>query len=80
MFNFFLRKTDSQIQLDVMTELKWDPSVTSTLIQVTSLDGMVTLEGSVPRFPEKIRAEQAARRVSGVLAVADEITVEMYVQ
>ena len=76
MFNFF-DKTDTKIQQDVMNELKWDPSVTSTQISVTAKDGIVTLRGSVPHYFEKSTAEEAAQRVGGVKAIADEIEVDM---
>jgi osmotically-inducible protein OsmY len=76
MFNFFDKK-DSQIQHDVMNELKWDPSVTSTQISVTAKNGIVTLHGSVPHFVEKSMAENAAQRVGGVRAVTDEIEVNL---
>lgn len=76
MFNSF-KKTDSQIQHDVMNELKWDPRVTHAKISATANDGIVTLRGSVPHHLEKVIAEQAARRVGGVRAVADEIEVKL---
>ena len=76
MFNFFT-KTDSQIQIDVMKELKSDPSVTSSDIAVTAQEGVVTLRGSVPHFAEKHSAEKATQRVGGVRAVADEIEVKL---
>ncbi|MBY0554727.1 BON domain-containing protein [bacterium] len=75
MFNIF-NKTDSQVKQDVLNELLWDPSITSTHIKVLSKDGIVTLNGTVPHFVEKLAAEQAARRVGGVKAVADEIEVK----
>ena len=76
MFNFF-QKTDSQIQRDVINELKWDPSVVDSQINVTSKDGVITLRGSVPHYFDKSMAEEAAERVGGVRAVADEIEVDM---
>jgi osmotically-inducible protein OsmY len=76
MFNFF-EKTDLQIQQDVINEIKWDPSVTAAQLSVTSNDGIVTLRGSVPHYFEKLKAEEAAQRVGGVRAVADEISVTM---
>ncbi len=77
MFNLF-EKTDSQIQKDVKSELKWDPSVADSQITVTASDGIVTLRGSVPHYFEKRTAEKAAQRVGGVRAVADEIGVELF--
>lgn len=76
MFGFF-EKSDSQIQKDVMSELRWDPSVTPFRISVTANDGIVTLRGSVPHYHEKATAEQAAQRIKGVRAVADEIKVDL---
>ena len=76
MFNLF-KKTDSEIQNDVRTELRWDPSVADSNIKVTASDGIVTLRGNVPHFFEKRTAEEAAQRVGGVRAVADEIEVNI---
>lgn len=70
-------KTDSQLQADVLEELKWEPSVTATHIGVAVKDGIVTLTGHVPSFGEKWGAEKAAKRVSGVKAVANEIDVKL---
>jgi len=76
MFDLFAKK-DSQIQKDVMKELKWDPLITPSDIDVSAKDGIVTLRGSVPHYFEKIMAEEAAQRVGGVRAVADEIEVNL---
>jgi len=76
MYNLFDKK-DTQIQEDVINELKWDPSVTATEISATSHDGIVTLRGTVPHYFEKLSAEEAAQRVGGVRAVADEIEVNI---
>jgi hypothetical protein len=38
--------------------------------------GTVTLSGTVPTFADKLAAEQVARRVAGVQAVAEEIKVK----
>jgi osmotically-inducible protein OsmY len=75
MFNFF-NKTDSDVKRDVINELTWDPSVNSTDVKVSTQDGIVTLRGTVPHFIEKLAAEQAAARVGGVKAVADELDVK----
>jgi osmotically-inducible protein OsmY len=69
-------KRDSQLQTDVMDELKWEPSVTANEIGVSVADGVVTLTGTVPTFAEKKAAERAAQRVAGVRAVAEEIQIK----
>jgi osmotically-inducible protein OsmY len=68
-------KTDSQLQHDVMDELKWDPIVDSADIGVTADHGAVTLSGVVHSYAEKLAAENAARRVKGVKAIAENLTV-----
>lgn len=75
MFNFF-NKTNSDVKRDVINELVWDPSVTSSHVEVTAIDGIVTLRGTVPHYIEKRAAEHAAQRVGGVKAVADELEVK----
>jgi osmotically-inducible protein OsmY len=68
-------KTDMQIQKDVMEELRWEPLLDSTDIGVAVKNGIVTLSGLVKNYSSKLAAEKAARRVSGVKAVAEDIQV-----
>ena len=70
-------KSDTQLQQDVMEELKWQPSVNATQIGVEVKDGIVTLAGHVSTYAEKWDAERAAERVSGVRALAVEIDVKL---
>ncbi len=69
-------KTDSQIKLDVQNELAWEPSVNETKIGVGVDNGVVTLSGEVDSFSKKLAAEKAAKSVSGVEAVAEDIEVK----
>jgi osmotically-inducible protein OsmY len=70
-------KTDFQIQQDIVEELKWNPQVTHTHLTAAVCDGVVTLGGNVPTYIEKMAAEEAAQKVSGVKAVANEIHVKL---
>jgi osmotically-inducible protein OsmY len=70
-------KTDHQLQLDVMAELSWDPSVNAADIGVEVKDGIVTLAGHVGSYAEKLDAERATMRVSGVKALAVEMDVKL---
>ncbi|OYU46391.1 MAG: OsmY domain-containing protein [Burkholderiales bacterium PBB4] len=70
-------KTDSQLQRDVMAELKWEPSVHAEQIGVEAKDGVVTLTGHVSSYLEKFHAEEAAQRVEGVMALAIEMDVKL---
>jgi osmotically-inducible protein OsmY len=70
-------KSDSEIQRDVLDELKWEPSVEASHIGVSAKNGVVTLSGHVPSYIEKWAAENAAKRVAGVMAVANELDVRL---
>lgn len=70
-------RTDEEIQKDVLNELKWDPRVQSTEIGVAVKDGVVTLTGWIDSFYKRWAAEEAAHRVRGVLAVANDIEVRL---
>ena len=69
--------TDEQIQLDVLEELKWDARVHPNEVGVTVKDGIVTLTGWVDNYTKKWAAEDAAHRVHGVKAVANDIEVRL---
>ena len=56
-------KTDSDLQRDVLDELKWESSVNAAHIGISVNDGIVTLSGHVSSYWEKYVAERAAKRV-----------------
>jgi osmotically-inducible protein OsmY len=70
-------KSDMDLQQDILDELKWEPSVNAAHIGVTVKGGIVTLTGHVPSYSEKYAAEEAAKRVYGVKAVANELDVKL---
>jgi osmotically-inducible protein OsmY len=70
-------KTDTELQRDVMNELKWEPTIRAAEIGVGVKDGVVTLSGYVDSYVKKLVAERTAARVSGVRAVAEEIQVRL---
>jgi osmotically-inducible protein OsmY/prolyl-tRNA editing enzyme YbaK/EbsC (Cys-tRNA(Pro) deacylase) len=70
-------KTDIDLQQDIIDELVWEPSIDAAAIGVAVEGGVVTLTGHVPSFAEKWTAEHVAKRVVGVRAVANEITVRL---
>ena len=70
-------RTDVQIQTDVLAELKYEPRVQPNEIGVAVKDGVVTLTGSVDSYVKRWSAEEAAHRVRGVKAVANEIEVRL---
>lgn len=70
-------KTDFEIQQDVMAELLWEPALNGTQIGVSVNQGIVMLSGVVDTYYKKVLAEKATKKVSGVKAVAEEITVSV---
>jgi osmotically-inducible protein OsmY len=70
-------KSDSEIERDVRDELKWDPDLDSENIAVSVKNGVVTLAGFTRSYTDKLEAEAAAKRVAGVLAVANDIEVRL---
>lgn len=70
-------RTDEGIRSDVLRELKFDARVQSNEIGVAVKDGIVTLTGYVDSFVKKWAAEEAAHRVLGVNAVANDIEVRL---
>ena len=71
------KRTDAQIQQDVLAELKWDARVSPNEIGVMVQDGVVTLTGYVDSYTKRWAAEEAVHRVNGVKAVANEIEVRL---
>jgi osmotically-inducible protein OsmY len=71
------KKTDAQIQQDVLNELKWDTRVEPTDVGVEVRGGIVTLTGTVSSWAKKVAAEEAAHRVGGVLDVANDMIVKV---
>ena len=70
-------KSDSDIKRDVEQELKWDPDLDTTDIAVNVKNGVVTLTGFVRSYSQRYGAERDAKRVAGVLAVANDIEVRL---
>jgi osmotically-inducible protein OsmY len=70
-------KSDEEIERDVRDELKWDPDLDADDIAVSVKNGVVTLAGFVPSYSDKFEAEAAAKRVAGVLAVANDLEVRL---
>lgn len=70
-------KTDVQLHSDIAEELTSDPSLDASRIAIAVSSGIVTLTGTVPSYWQKIEAENATKRVTGVRGVANDLTVEL---
>ena len=55
------------LQRFVLAELAWDPSIAASHIGAAVTNGLVTLSGHVDSFLHKNAAEDAARRLKGVI-------------
>jgi osmotically-inducible protein OsmY len=72
-----LTGTDLRIREAVMHELEADPRLDASGIGVSAQADAVTLGGFVNTYAAKLAAERAAKRVRGVRAVANEISVRL---
>jgi osmotically-inducible protein OsmY len=70
-------KSDSELKRDVEDELKWDPEIDPTDVTIGIRSGVVSLNGFVKSYPQKLEAEDAAKRVAGVAGVANDIEVRL---
>jgi osmotically-inducible protein OsmY len=70
-------RLDSDIKRDVEDELRSDPDIDASDIAVAVKDGVVTLAGFVRSSRQRRKAEQDAKRVAGVLGVANNIQVRL---
>jgi osmotically-inducible protein OsmY len=69
--------TDLELKKSVESELNWEPSINAAEIGVAAKDGIVTLTGHVSSYWQKLAAERAAMRVSGVKAVVNELEIQL---
>ena len=73
-----VNRTDASVKKDVEDEIKWDPAVRDdNMIAVTVRDGVATLTGFVKNYMDSYYAEKAAKRVTGVTGVANDIEVRL---
>jgi osmotically-inducible protein OsmY len=68
-------KSDAQIQKDIMEQLGWEPYLNASEIGVAVKNGIVTLSGHVDSYSKKLAAERAAKKISGVRAIAEDIQI-----
>ena len=70
------KKSDGEIKNQVLRELKWDSRIAWSKIGVEVVKGVVTLTGVVSSYAQKLAAQDAAHRISGVLDVANDVEVK----
>ena len=74
------QSADDQIAKRAVDILDWDTQVPTDAIQVIVRDGWVTLSGQVEWQYERMAAEKAVRRLSGVRGLNNNITIKPRIQ
>ena len=69
--------TDKQLHKNVLEALEWEPSIRHEDIAIGVKDGVVTLNGFVDSYAEKVRAERIVEKMSGVKVLADTLKVKV---
>jgi osmotically-inducible protein OsmY len=70
-------KSDKEIERDVKEELGWNPDLDATDIAISVKQGVVTSAGFVKSYTDKSDAEAAAKRMAGVVGMANDIEVRL---
>ena len=68
-------QTDKQLQLEVIERIRESPGIANAEIGVAVKGAVATLTGTAATFAEKLAAEGEAECVSGILGVANDISV-----
>jgi hypothetical protein len=63
------------LQSKVMKELTWDPNLDASQIEVATADSVITLTGNVRTHAHKLAAERAAKRVTSLHVLANDLQV-----
>lgn len=74
------RRTDADIQRDVIESLYWDTRVDAADVGVTVHEGHVTLAGTVPTYRARAAAREDALVVRDVVGVDNRLSVEISAQ
>ena len=74
------KRSDSDIAAAARRALEWDAFLADQDLEVTVSNGWVTLRGEVEWQYQRLAAERAVRRLTGVLGVTNLITVRPRVQ
>jgi len=70
-------RSDDDIKRDVEDELRWDPDLDATDIAVNGKERRRHARRVYRSYGDKLEAEAAAKRVAGVLGVANDIEVRL---
>jgi len=72
-----MNKSEARTKQDIEDELRWDPKTATAQVEVRVHDGAIALLGTVDTYAQMWAVEDATKRVSGVRAIAQELTVKV---
>lgn len=67
------KSSDADLQRQVLLEVNWVPSLRQEHLTVTVRNGVATLTGSVATVEQRLAAEAAVRKVSGVTSIRGQV-------
>jgi osmotically-inducible protein OsmY len=67
--------SDADIESNIRSIFFWSSSIPSSRVRPSVIDGVVTLEGSVDTYWQKLKAEELAADVIGVIGVDNRLAV-----
>jgi osmotically-inducible protein OsmY len=73
-----MKNKDEILRNEAIEALKWEPLLDSNKIDVSVLDGIVTLNGTVDTYAQKKGAEEAIRNVAAMKGVVNDLEVELF--
>ena len=74
------KTSDDEIAKRALNIISWDTSIPANKVQVMVEGGWITLSGQVEWYYQKVSAEEAVRKISGIKGVSNMLTIEPRVQ
>ncbi|WP_342239438.1 BON domain-containing protein [Inquilinus sp. OTU3971] len=74
------KKADDEIAAQAVNIITWDTTIPNEVVKVKVQSGWITLTGKVDWQFQKVAAEQAVRKLSGVVGVTNLIEIEARVR
>jgi osmotically-inducible protein OsmY len=74
------KTSDDEIAKRALNIISWDTSIPANKVQVKVEGGWITLSGQVEWYYQKVSAEEAVRKISGIKGVSNMLTIEPRVQ
>lgn len=74
------RKADDEIAAQAVNIIAWDTTIPNEMVKVKVQSGWITLTGKVDWQYQKVAAEHAVRKLSGVVGVSNLIEIKAQVQ